>query len=573
MVSLIITEKGGQQTVRQFNKEEISVGRVQGNDVVLPKSNISKKHAHIIKSNSSYVLHDDKSTNGTYVNGKRINGPYDLHEGDKIYLGDFILELQDDESSLQEIEIQESIEDSGISATEESIESNDILIDEGWGGENKRTKEEAVWSEEKDESSWGMEPSEQSSPKKVLSSAPKKGSTLDIDDDDGLADLNSEVEEEIIPQQTTTEGRARFADSKIREVAKSPSVSEKKISPKKLVGIGEWGPVEPLLHDDAIREVHINHDLSVFIRRHANMKSAAEPFTSSTKLSQLIDYLCRTHHANKSDASIEIKIDDNLRVSIIQPPLVAGPCLSVYKITYEQIPVDDLVANGVMSANMAEFLEFSVQHKRNIIVCGKPGAGKSTTLGVLGSLILENERIVVLQDHAHIKLDQPNVIYLNAPKNMESMAHILNQIHPERLLIDPMPMILFTQIVGGLKGLYSGTLMTLEAYAPVDALSQMTMYLLQHAPTLNAAEGMLMETIDLIVYETCSPEGTRRIQSISQPSWSREGRLDLETIFHYETDKQLKRGQFRASRVVPRFYEQLSQTTNDVNLSLFSTDD
>jgi pilus assembly protein CpaF len=97
MVTLTITEKGGKAAAREFDKPEITIGRIQGNDIVLPKSNISKRHARIIQNGDSFVIIDSKSTNGTYINGKRIDAPYDLQAGDKIFVGDFTIEIQVDE--------------------------------------------------------------------------------------------------------------------------------------------------------------------------------------------------------------------------------------------------------------------------------------------------------------------------------------------------------------------------------------------------------------------------------------------------------------------------------------------
>ena len=92
--TVTITEKGGATNVRDFDQPEVTIGRIQGNDIVLPKSNISKRHSRIIFNSGSFVVIDSKSTNGTYVNGKRIDAPYDLRVGDKVFVGDFTLEVE-----------------------------------------------------------------------------------------------------------------------------------------------------------------------------------------------------------------------------------------------------------------------------------------------------------------------------------------------------------------------------------------------------------------------------------------------------------------------------------------------
>ena len=93
MFSIIISEKGGAERKETFDKNEINVGRVQGNDLMLPKGNVSKHHARLLFRDGRFIVTDLKSTNGTYVNGRKIAQATIVREGDKIYIGDFILRI------------------------------------------------------------------------------------------------------------------------------------------------------------------------------------------------------------------------------------------------------------------------------------------------------------------------------------------------------------------------------------------------------------------------------------------------------------------------------------------------
>lgn len=102
MFQLTINEKGGQATSQSFDKNEITIGRVQGNDVVLPKGNISKRHSRIVLKDGKFIIVDLKSTNGTYVNGKKITAPQVIKATDKIYIGDYTLQLANGAASAAE---------------------------------------------------------------------------------------------------------------------------------------------------------------------------------------------------------------------------------------------------------------------------------------------------------------------------------------------------------------------------------------------------------------------------------------------------------------------------------------
>jgi len=92
--SVILTEKGGETQRLDFESEEITIGRVDENDICLPKGNISKKHTKIVVKDGKIIVLDMKSTNGTYVNGKKLAGPQVVTAEDKIYIGDFILNVE-----------------------------------------------------------------------------------------------------------------------------------------------------------------------------------------------------------------------------------------------------------------------------------------------------------------------------------------------------------------------------------------------------------------------------------------------------------------------------------------------
>ncbi len=95
MFAVVITEKGGAQRRLDFDKNEVTIGRVQGNDIILPKGNVSKRHSRIVLKDNRFIVVDLKSTNGTYVNGRKITSPLVVKGGDKIYIGDFILTLEE----------------------------------------------------------------------------------------------------------------------------------------------------------------------------------------------------------------------------------------------------------------------------------------------------------------------------------------------------------------------------------------------------------------------------------------------------------------------------------------------
>ncbi|MHB1846483.1 MAG: FHA domain-containing protein, partial [Deltaproteobacteria bacterium] len=94
MIQITIAEKGGQPRRLQFDKPEVFIGRVDQNDIVLPKGNVSKQHSKLVLREGRIVVVDLKSTNGTFVNGKKIAAPQVVRADDKINIGDFVLGVE-----------------------------------------------------------------------------------------------------------------------------------------------------------------------------------------------------------------------------------------------------------------------------------------------------------------------------------------------------------------------------------------------------------------------------------------------------------------------------------------------
>jgi pilus assembly protein CpaF len=95
MFSILVNEKGGESKRLEFDKPEVTIGRVQGNDIILPKGNVSKRHSRIVLKDGKFIIVDLKSTNGTYVNGRKITSPLVVKNTDKVYIGDFILSIEE----------------------------------------------------------------------------------------------------------------------------------------------------------------------------------------------------------------------------------------------------------------------------------------------------------------------------------------------------------------------------------------------------------------------------------------------------------------------------------------------
>ena len=91
MATLYIYPKEGSPWKLEVDKEAVSIGRAQGNDVTIADPSCSSRHAYIERAGGGFVVRDAGSKNGTFVNGRRIECPAVLSQGDEIALGSAIV--------------------------------------------------------------------------------------------------------------------------------------------------------------------------------------------------------------------------------------------------------------------------------------------------------------------------------------------------------------------------------------------------------------------------------------------------------------------------------------------------
>ncbi|HEX4622749.1 MAG TPA: FHA domain-containing protein, partial [Myxococcaceae bacterium] len=94
MLKLIIEDDEGRKTVVPFVREEITIGRQEGNTIRLTERNVSRRHARLLRQNGAVLVEDLGSYNGIRINGEKIQGRSQVQDGDLIQIGDYDLAIQ-----------------------------------------------------------------------------------------------------------------------------------------------------------------------------------------------------------------------------------------------------------------------------------------------------------------------------------------------------------------------------------------------------------------------------------------------------------------------------------------------
>jgi pilus assembly protein CpaF len=176
-------------------------------------------------------------------------------------------------------------------------------------------------------------------------------------------------------------------------------------------------PIEDLLVDPSITEVMVNGGgRRVFVERHGLLEAVPDRTLEVRNLTVAIKNIARACGDEISDHQpmLDARLEDGSRVAAMFPPCsVDGPTLTVRKFTH-RYTLDELVSVGTLSGDLAARLRRAVDDRRNILISGGTGTGKTTLLNALAAKIPERDRIVLIEETSEILIDKPNLVRFEA---------------------------------------------------------------------------------------------------------------------------------------------------------------
>ncbi|HXN82436.1 MAG TPA: ATPase, T2SS/T4P/T4SS family [Myxococcales bacterium] len=589
--SIILTEKGGGTRRLAFAAEEITIGRVDENDVCLPRGNISKKHTRIICKDGAIVVLDLKSTNGTYVNGKRLNGPQVVRPSDKIYIGDFILHVEPPQEGAAD---GAGREDAQKTAPPDSAKEDPVPA--------SSAAEQSVLLES---TPAGLPPPQPSAapppPSDKPAAAQSEGSPAARPDRGQILRLLHDRLIEALDLRRldvdalgSDELRKR-AEAALRAiVGKMDGAGEldRAIDREELVqdvlneALG-LGPLEAYLRDDSVTEIMVNSPSQVYVERHGRLQRADKVFSSAQAVLGVIGRIVAPlgRHIDESSPLVDARLADGSRVNAIIPPLaLKGPCITIRKFRRGLFSAANLIERGTLTQQMASFLETCVRMRRNVVISGGTGSGKTTLLNVLSSFIPAQERILTIEDSAELQLSQEHWVALEArPSNIEGKGQVsirelvrnALRMRPDRIVIGECRGGEALDMLQAMNTGHDGSLTTLHANSPRDALSRLETMVLMSGMELpvRAIREQIASAVHLIVQQTRFADGTRRLAAISEISGMELDVITLQDIFQFKQDgfdgEGRVLGRFVATGFVPKFYDDLQRRGLPVDMSIF----
>jgi pilus assembly protein CpaF len=312
--------------------------------------------------------------------------------------------------------------------------------------------------------------------------------------------------------------------------------------------ISGFGPLEPLLADPNIDDIVVNGPNAVYVERFGNLEEMPIRFRDAAHLMNIIQRIVSPigRRVDESAPYVDGRLPDGSRVNVIIPPVaLEGPILSIRK--FKPIPLSgqDLVRNGSITAKMLAYLSESIAGKRNILICGGTGTGKTTLLNVLSSYIGARERIVTIEDAAELQLQKAHVVRLETrPASPEGAREVSARdlmrnalrMRPDRIILGEVRASEAVEMLQAMGTGHDGSMATIHANGPRDALErlEMLMGLNGFSADLNAVRRFIASAVDIVVHVVRRADASRAIGTISEVTGSENGVYLLREIYHCE---------------------------------------
>jgi pilus assembly protein CpaF len=528
MYAVVITDEGGVRRKLDFSKPELTVGRVQGNDIVLSKRNVSKQHARLTLKGEQAVVVDLNSTNGTWVNGRKISSPQSLKRGDKIYIADFIITLEQPSADSERASSAPRVsEPPPLPAKQSTPTQSTMPPQSSIPARRPMSPRRSVAADSRtpagptDVRGTSLPPrierretGEARLPARTETQIPiadplgalmsRLAGRMDIDNVDPAAMKNQErwsaaraaIAETFLSMQT--DGSVN-ADVDMRPVAH--------IALHEAVGLGA---LDDVLSDESVRTVVVKGPSHIFVDRGEGLEAASLKFSSEGALHRVARRLAAgSGQALEAQLVLHGRLSFGPRLTIMQSPLVVkGPVIELRIGSTKSL--GQLAEAGWLSGDAATYLAKAVAECRNIVVAGPRGSGVAEVMSALARELPETENTVVIEAVPDLDIDRDRMVSLIATDSGISLGEAIQhgtRLEAERLVINDLSGADTMTALVAVLGREPGHLLGVHSWSTKDAIEGLLLAAACGGAERACVAQLVGGAVDLIIAVQRGPEG------------------------------------------------------------------
>jgi pilus assembly protein CpaF len=310
-------------------------------------------------------------------------------------------------------------------------------------------------------------------------------------------------------------------------------------------------PIEHLILDDSISEVMVNGPDRIFIERAGFIEPVRGVSLGAKSLMVAVKNIARRlgDDISESKPILDSRLPDGSRVAAVIPPCsVNGVTLTIRRFNARHFGVEDLVQAGTLERWLANQLEGYVLARKNILISGSTGSGKTSLANVLGKFIPADERIVLIEDTSEIHMCQDNLVRFEArqPQNglpaitIRDLLKASLRHRPDRLILGEIRGSEAFDLLQLLNTGHSGSLSTVHATSAKQALARFTSCVLQSGVDLpyRAVKTNVGDSVNVVVHLERRP-GRRFVSEVVEIHGYDPDRDEYNYGFIFDSHKEL----------------------------------
>jgi pilus assembly protein CpaF len=308
------------------------------------------------------------------------------------------------------------------------------------------------------------------------------------------------------------------------------------------------GPLEPLMQDDSVADILVNHPHEVYVERFGRVEPTNILFADESHLVRIIQRIVSRVGRRIDEVSpmVDARLPDGSRVNAIIPPLALdGPTLSIRRFGKQPLQIEDLTEGRSIHEDLVEFLAAAIDSRVSFLISGGTGAGKTTLLNALTKFIPADERLVTVEDSAELQLQHRHVVRLETrPPNNEGAGEITPRalvrnslrMRPDRIIVGEVRGAEALDMLQAMNTGHEGSLTTIHANDTRDALARLEMMVAMSGFELPVpvVRQYIAAGIALVVHLSRLKGGVRRVMQVSEIVGVKEGGFHLEDICGFE---------------------------------------
>lgn len=316
-------------------------------------------------------------------------------------------------------------------------------------------------------------------------------------------------------------------------------------------------PVLPFLRDEAVTEVMINGPSTIFIEKQGFIHKTDAKFEDEASLMAAVRNISQFvgRPIDDDHPFLDARLPDGSRIHAVVAPISrCGTTVCIRKFSKIQLSLKDLINKGALTSEAARFIDVCLYLKKNIMISGGTGSGKTTLLGIIASRCQPDQRVVVLEDSAELKIYNNHVVFFEGrPANefgkglvtLRDLVKSSLRLRPDRVIVGEVRGGEALDLISSMNTGHSGSMGTVHSNNPRECLTRLeTLALMTDAEVpVQAVRAQVASAINVVIQLSRMQDGSRKVTHISEGTgMDLQGNYTTNDIYLFEQTGRDKDG-------------------------------